>query len=163
MTEMEACMQASLPGEAHTRLKQFEGTWTATVKLWMGPGDPHVSSGTMANTWVLGDRFLQQEYRQDDGGFEGRGYWGFNTVTGKYEGLWIDGASAGMMTETGDCDAAGKVWTMSGEADDPTSGKKVTKKSVITVHDADHHTLEMFFTGPDGSEMKGMEIQYVRA
>jgi hypothetical protein len=37
------------------------------------------------------------------------------------------------------------------------------KRSVITLKDKDHHSMEMFFTGPDGKETKNMEIQYVRA
>ncbi len=44
--------------EAHERLKPFEGTFKAEVKMWMGPGDPMVSTGTMTSTLELGGRFL---------------------------------------------------------------------------------------------------------
>ena len=37
------------------------------------------------------------------------------------------------------------------------------KRSVITMIDDDHNSIEMYFTGPDGQEMKAMEIQYARA
>ena len=52
----------------------------------MGPGDPMVTTGVMENTLALGGRFLRQDYTGDpsDGpfsNFEGRGYWGYNTVT----------------------------------------------------------------------------------
>ena len=35
--------------EAHERLKPFEGTFAAEVRMWVGPGDPHVSTGVMVN------------------------------------------------------------------------------------------------------------------
>lgn len=50
---------------------------------------------------------------------------------------------------------------MVGEITDP-KGHKVKKRSVITLEDRDHQTMEMFFSGPDGSEFKGMEIRYER-
>ena len=59
-------------------------------------------------------------------------------------------------------DAAGKVWTMTGAMSCPSTGQAMTKKSVITLHDRDHHSMEMFFIDPEGNEMKGMEIQYHR-
>ncbi len=165
MADMEACMKAATPGEPHQKLDQFAGTWKAITKHWMQPGaEPIVGGGTMTNTWVLGNRYLRQDYRDANAEkpFEGTGYWGYNNITGRYEGLWIDTMGTGMMSDVGDCDGAGKVWTMQGEAEFPAAGQKMTKRSVITVHDHDHHTMEMFFTGPDGNEFKSMEIEYTR-
>jgi hypothetical protein len=132
----------------------------------MGPGDPMVSTGVMENSWDLGGRFLKQVYKGDPNpgpfpNFEGRGFWGFNTVSKKYEGFWIDTACTFMQSEQGTL--AGNTWTMSGEFIDPQSGGKMQKKSMIKLKDKDNHSLEMFFKMPDGSEMKTMEIQYVRA
>lgn len=157
------------PGPEHKLLDPFVGRFKATVKLWMGPGDPMVSTGTMVNAWELGGRFLQQVYKGDPGpgpfpNFEGRGYWGFNTVTRKYEGMWIDTACTFMQNEVGTVDGSGKVWTMIGEMADPSgSGKNMTKRSVIKLMDKDRHSMEMYFTMPGAPEQKSMEIQYVRA
>ena len=52
---------------------------------------------------------------------------------------------------------------MVGEMPDQMRGGAITKKSVITLIDDDHHSMEMFFPGPDGTDCKGMEIQYTRA
>ena len=116
----------------------------------------------MTNSWVLGNRFLHQAYKSDPGAhpFEGIGYFGYNNVTGKYEGFWIDSMSTGMMTEVGDC--AGTTWTMTGEGEFPVPGSRFQKRSVITVNGPDRHTLEMYFKGPDGNEFKNMEIVYTR-
>ncbi len=164
--EMEAMTKAGTPGDAHKKLDQFAGTWKAKVTHWMEPGaPPSVSAGTMKNTWVLGKRFLRQDYTGEAFGgmsFEGSGYFGFNNVTGRYEGFWIDIMSTGMMSEAGTCDKSGKVWTMVGKMEFPAAGNVMSKRSVITVHDKNRHTLQMFFAGPDGKESKAMEIEYTR-
>ena len=162
-----ACTQVGALSEAHKNLAPFVGTFTAEVKMWMGPGEPHASTGVMTNSLDLGGRYLSQSFKgdQSDGpfpNFEGRGFWGYNTVTEKYEGFWIDTASTIMQHETGKLDASGKVWTMIGEMTDPQSGRPMQKRSVITLEDNDHHRMEMFFPGPDGNELKCMAIRYTR-
>lgn len=160
------CAAMGAPGEAHARLEPFVGTFQGEVKIWMGPGEPMVSTGTMVTAFDLGGRFLYHTYKGDaaDGpfpNFEGRGFWGYNTITNKYEGFWIDSASTVMQTETGDVDEAGKVWTMVGELPHPQSGS-MKKRSVITIKDNDHYSMEMYFETPEG-ECKAMEIAYTRA
>ncbi len=49
-----------------------------------------------------------------------------------------------------------------GEAEFPTAGNRMTKRSVITLHGPDRHTMEMYFSGLDGAEFKAMEIEYTR-
>lgn len=153
------------PTEAHRKLAPFAGTFRAEVRIWMGPGEPNVSTGKMVSSWDLGGRFLKQEYKGDPNegpfpDFEGRGYWGYNKSTERYEGFWIDNASTMMQNEVGGLDESGRVWTMVGEVTGPQG--KATKRSVITLDDDDHHRMEMYFDSPDG-ESKGMEIRYERA
>ena len=166
-TQQQACSEMGTLAEQHKRFDAFVGTFKAEVKLWMGPGEPHVSTGVMTNSMDLGGRFLRQIYKgdQSDGpfpNFEGRGYWGYNTVTNEYEGFWIDSASTFMQNETGQVDASGKVWTMTGQMTDPQTGQPMQKRSITTLEDRDHHCIEMFFKGPDGNEFKAMEISYSR-
>ena len=151
----------------HALLKPIEGTFRAEVRLWMGPGDPLVTTGTMVNRFELGDRFLYQVYTGDanDGpfpSFEGRGYFGFNTTTRRFEGMWVDNASTMMQVEQGTVDESGKLWTMHSEMPMPGSGQPVKKRSIIRVVDADHHEMEAFFTGEDGQEVRNMQILYTR-
>jgi len=163
MSEDFAAMAAVT--EEHERLAALAGTFRAEVKMWMGPGDPMVTTGTMVNERDLGGRFLRQTYTGDASegpfpNFEGRGYLGFNKITGQYEGFWIDNASTMMQTEAGSAD--GDVWTMVGDLPNPQGGGSMTKRSVITLQDEDRHTMEMFFDSGDG-ESKAMEINYTRA
>jgi len=155
------------PGDHHAKIQPFEGTFKSEVKMWMVPGDPMVSTGTMKSTWQVNGLYLQQTYvgDQNEGPFpefEGQGYWGYNTTDNQYEGFWIDSASTTMQMEFGDVDDAGKVWTMTSDVKCPQSGDTMKKRSVITLIDDDHNKIEMYFTGADGNEMKAMEIDYSR-
>ena len=66
-----------------------------------------------------------------------------------------------MQTEAGNVDATGKVWTMTGEMTNPETGTPLSKRSVVTLVDDDHHSMETYFTMPEG-ECKIMEIKYTR-
>jgi hypothetical protein len=162
------CAAMGATTEAHERFKPFVGTFHAKVTMWMGPGDPMVSTGTMTNALDLGGRFLHQSYKGDcnDGpfpNFEGRGYWGYNTIDNRYEGLWLDTACTFFQNETGQVDKTGKVWTMLGSMTNPETGKPMRKRSIITLHDDNSHEMEMSFeTAPD-KWSKGMHIEYTRA
>ena len=163
----DAFAQMAATTEEHARLEPFVGTFKSEVKMWMAPGEPTVSTGTMVNELDLGGRFLKQTYEGDQAegpfpNFAGRGYWGYNKVDGRWEGVWMDTASTVMQTEQGSLDDSGKVWTMRGEMTNPQNGATIVKRSVITLVDDDHHTMEMFFESPEG-EMKGMEISYRRS
>jgi hypothetical protein len=158
---------AAAPDDNHTKLQPFVGTFKSVVKIWMGPGEPMVSTGTMVNEWDLGGRFIKQTYTGDPspgpfGSFEGRGFWGYNKSRSQYEGLWIDTCTTQMQNETGQVDKTGKVWTMLGHITCDQSKQPYTKRSVITVKDNNGHSMVMYSKGPDGKEEKNMEIQYTR-
>lgn len=159
---MAAFAAMAAPAPEHKHLEAFIGTWEAEVKMWMGPGDPQVSTGVMVNSWILGGRFVEQKYQGHGYDFKGQGLFGFNKSIGKYEGLWIDTCSTFMQTDVGDYNAAKKTFHMLSHMVDPCSGQPMDKRSVITVHGPDKHTMEMFFQPGGGPECKCMEITYTR-
>jgi hypothetical protein len=158
----DACA-ASGPGPQHESIARFAGTWRAEVQLWMDPtGDPMVSHGTMTNQMIVGDRFLQQEYHDDAGMFEGRGFWGYNDVDKRYEGFWIDSMANFFQLERGQLNESGKVYEMRGSMTNPQTKQEMSKRSVITYLGPDEHTIAMYFGGEQG-EHKAMAIHYKRA
>ncbi len=170
MSEHPEQIQAMGPRTAeHELLNPFEGTFSTVVKLWMGPGEPMTSTGTMVNDWVLGGRYLRQTFIGDPievegsfGAFEGIGFWGYSGTSGEYQGYWIDNASTWMQMETGSVDDSGKVWVMHSSFPNPADGKPMDKRTVITLQDNDRHLMESFFTVQGGEEVKSMEISYTR-
>jgi len=166
--DMSECAEMAKTTEAHARFKPFIGKFKARVQMWMAPGDPMISTGVMTNTLELGGRYLHQSYKGDPNpgpfpSFEGRGYWGYNTTDNRYEGFWIDNACTFMMTEQGQVDAAGKVWTMHGSMTNPQTGQPMKKKSIVKLESENRHTMEMFFQSPGSDWQRSMHIEYTRA
>jgi hypothetical protein len=164
----EQGFQLPTPGHHHELLQPFEGTFKAEVQMWMGPGDPMVSSGMIENTFQLGGLYLHQKYLGDrtDGpfpNFAGYGYWGYNTATNEYQGFWIDNASTIMQLETGNVDESGKIWEMKSEIVLPGSESAMQKRTIFTVLGNDHHTMESFVTPPGAEESRNMFIDYKRS
>ncbi len=153
------------PGEAHQKLDVLVGSWTARVKSWMAPGQPpEETEGTAVNTWVLGNRFLEQKY---DGTMMGKplsgiGYTGYDNFKKRYESFWIDNMGTGQMVSTGTCDKTGKVFRATSLMDDPVTGKKTKVEERTVIVDADTYRMEMSRPGPDGKMFKMLEIVYTR-
>jgi hypothetical protein len=162
---MEAMAKAGTPGEAHKKLDPMVGTFDVKAKMWMDPSKPaEESTGKTESKWVLGNRFVQENFEGTMMGqpFSGMGYWGYDNITKKYTGTWMDSMGTAMMNSTGTMDASGKVLTYTSMMNDPMTGKlcKITEK--VTVTDNDHHMMEMWGPDPSGKNYKMMEITYVR-
>ena len=161
MAEMQ---KAAMPGPMHEFLKPMAGSWKATAKTWMAPGDPAVSEGACENTWILGGRFLQTAYKGEFGGmpFEGFGLLGYDNQKKEFVSVWVDDMGTGISFSNGSADAAGKVLTLHSTTMDPATGKPVKYKMVTKVSDENQHAMSMI-TMKDGKEHTDMEITYTRA
>lgn len=161
---MEAYEKAGRPGPNHKVLQQMAGTWDATAKWWAGPGEPEVTRGVSVNKMILGGRYLQQSYEGTAMGkpFHGMGLMAFDNVAQAFTGIWIDDMSTGIMTSTGSLDPSGTTLTSVSTVNDPLAKGPKKGRDVIRFEGPDRHVMEMYDTGPDGKEMKVMEITYSR-
>ncbi len=159
--DMEAMMKAATPGENHKPLQRYVGDWTYTIKMFAAPGQPAMQSvGTMHAEPILGGRYVQSVYKGDFMGqpFEGRSTDGYDNVAKQYVSSWVDNAGTGIMSSTGACDASGKSFTYTASMLDPTSGKKIDTKQVVTWLDDNTFKMEMFMVDPaSGKSTKTME------
>lgn len=156
------------PDHHHQLLHRFEGTFRSEVKIYMGPGEPMISTGTMINKIELGGLYLSQAYCGDkvDGPFPnfcGHGFWGYNQTLGKFEGFWIDNASTTMQIEYGQVDSSGDCWEMHSEFIPAANQPAMRKRSVIKWIDRDHHQMQTWIQPPQADEFLTMEIAYKRA
>src|ERR1043165_7789388 len=112
MTSEEiAWMKYMTPSEGHKALDHMVGSWDAKVTSWMGPGmEPMSSTGVETNTWVLGNRYVEQKFSGSFAGqpFNGIGYAGYDNAKKEYFGTWMDTMSTGVMTQTGKTMDGGK-------------------------------------------------------
>jgi hypothetical protein len=158
---MKAMASAATPGEQQKRLARLAGDWTFENTMWMDPSQPPVkSTGTMHGEILMGGRYVEHTWKGNMMGmpFEGRGTEGYDNVAKHYVNSWVDNMGTGIMYSTGSCDTAGSVCNYSGDMWDPMSGQKTTTRSTITWMDDKTFKNEMFGPGPDGKEVKWMEI-----
>jgi len=158
---MEMMMKAATPGPQHQHLAKMVGDWTFTNTFWMAPGaPPQQSTGTMHAQALMGGRYVEHQWSGNMMGapFEGRGTEAYDNVSKQWETTWIDNMGTGIMNGTGTCDDAMKSCTYNNELWDPMTGKKSSMRSVITWASDNEFHNEMYGPGPDGKEMKMMEI-----
>jgi hypothetical protein len=162
---MEAWTKAATPGEGHKMLEPTVGSWNVASTSWQSPGGPpEKGSGTSENSWILGGRFVRENFTGEFGGmkFQGLGYTGYDNIKKKYVGTWMDSMGTAIMMMTGTADPSGKVFTMTGTMDDVMTGKPMKLRTVTHIVDADKHVMDMFGPDPSGKEFKMMEIVYTR-
>ena len=163
---MDMMMKIATPGPGHKKLDFMVGTWNAKTTMYMDPSKPPMTSeGKSVHKWVLGGRFLEQSFEGTfmGGPFSGLGYTAYDNYKKKYVSTWMDTMGTMIMLSSGNWDASGKVLTSTGKMDDPSTGKKdVPFREKMTVVSNDEILFEMFSPGPDGKEIRVMEIRYTR-
>jgi hypothetical protein len=162
---MKAYMDAATPGAPHKAMQNLVGTWNSTIKMYDNPGAPTETKGKSTYTSVMDGRYIQEHAEGNFNGmpFHGYGTYGYDNVMKKYVGTWIDSMGTGIMQTTGTSPDGGTTINWEGTSSDPITGKVQTYHSMMKMINKDEYHFEMSGPGPDGKEMKMMEIQYVRA
>lgn len=161
---MEAMMKFATPGPEHAVLNPLVGKWKGVTKMWMAPGDPTVSEGTVDRSWVMGGRYLVAKHTGEFGGmpFEGMEVLGYDKMHGMYVSTWIDNMGTGIgMSEGGVWDAAAKTLTVKMSFDDPVTGQKTAFRNVTKIVDDNTHVFSMIGV-KDGKDFTQMETTYTR-
>ncbi len=146
---MKKWQELAAPGEAHKRLDVLVGSWDVETKLWMGgegTGEAQTSMGTAEYKWILGGRYLRQDYTGEMMGipFNGIALTGYDNYAKKYVGMWIDDMSTMISTMHGSTGRTGDVLVMYGTMHEWTTGEldKVAKY-VLRIVDKDKHIFEI--------------------
>ncbi|MCI0402598.1 MAG: DUF1579 domain-containing protein [Acidobacteria bacterium] len=153
------------PGEHHDHLKAMAGRWSTITRFWPAPGAPPQESRGMAkHRMVLGGRYLETSYKGEFFGspFAGTGHSAYDRYKNKYVESWVDSMSTMLLVGEGSCSNGGKTRTVTSAYDDPLTAQPTVMRSVYTIRDADHYTLEMFTKQGQQPEYKMMEIQHTR-
>src|SRR5205814_3010647 len=117
-------------------------------------------------TKIMDGRYIRGEVSGEMPGmgpFRGEGISGFDNVSQKFVGSWIDNMGTGIMNGVGELSKDSKTMNWSFTMTCPIAKKQVTIRQVETYPDADTMTLEMY--GPDpktGKEFKSMRIEFTR-
>lgn len=160
-TTAKAWMEYATPGDMHKWLADQSGKWSGEIKMWMDPSaPPTITTGTAEYKMVLDGRYQESIHKSDFNGmpFEGKSTMAYDNSKKIFLSTWIDNMGTGIMMMEGKWDEATKTMTLEGKQVDPVTGKDLDIKEVCKFPDAKTQTMEMFCTGPDGKEMKTMEM-----
>jgi hypothetical protein len=167
MEEMMKKWEANAtPGANHKILEPLVGEWTVEARYWMGGqgGPPSESKGTSKVQWILGGRYLKEEFSGEmmQRPFQGMGITAYDNFRKKYLSTWIDSAGTGIFTSEGTADETGKVLTFLGKMDEPATGQKdKPTKYIVRIISPDKHTFEMHDLSL-GDKSKVFEMTYTR-
>ena len=167
---MARVMELAKPGPEHERLAALEGSWVASVKIWMEPGaEPITVEGQADNKMILGGRFLESRGSSGEGPMAGESLWifGFDRRYELYTVVGFDTWGTYYITGSGPYHKNDETIVMYGEDEDPIMGH--TQKYDIVVQFVDENTFiwsvvfkdKMHTKGAD--EFKMVEVTYTRA
>jgi hypothetical protein len=165
--DMQAMMEAATPGEIHAEMAKDIGTWECETTMWMTPeSEPAKSVGEMETTGLMDGRYLQCEMKGEMPGmgpYHGLGIYGYDKVTKKFVGTWLDNFSTGIMMGEGELSADGKKLSWTYKASCPIAKKQIVMREIETETGPNTRTIEMFGPDPEtGKEYKTMEIKMTK-
>jgi hypothetical protein len=153
------------PGAPHQLLGPLAGKWKLSVK-WRNTPDAKwaESKGTAEYQWVLGNRFLTEKFSYDMAGqpMEWLGIYGYDNYQKKYTAVWVDNMGTNTEFADGQYDAKSKVFSYTGEQDDPATGGKRKFKWLITIAGQDQVRFDSYDQDPPGTYFKNTEVVATR-
>jgi hypothetical protein len=159
--EMTKKMQEyATPGAGHKVLDSLAGEWTIQARFWIGGAPPQESKGAASAKWILGRRYLQEDFAGEmmQMPFRGLGTTAYDNFKKKYISTWIDTMGTGIFISEGTADDSGKTLTFLGKMDEPATGEKdKPAKYIIHIEGPDKHTMEMHDLSL-GDKSKVMEL-----
>ena len=149
------------PGPEQESLAKHVGNWTVHAKEFKPDGTVSETKSTTKFSMVLDGRILRQDYEGKMAGtpFTGIGFTGYDKGSGKYQSVWMDSMSTGMMFSIGTKLEDGRI-EYKGHFFGPNA-MKVPCRIVMAYPDADTQTME-FHMAMGGADMKSMEMTYKR-
>ena len=161
---MKAMMEYATPGDAHKAMANLVGTWETNFKSYMMPGAPEEQKGTSTFESAMDGRYIMEKAEGIFQGmpFHGMGIYGYDNGMKTYVSTWVDNMGTGIMHGTGVSSDGGKTINWSHKGYDAMTKKEQSYRSVMHQMTPDQYHMEMYGPGPDGKEMKMMEITYNR-
>jgi hypothetical protein len=151
------------PGPVHERLNKLAGEWDVAIQYKLGE-NVYNGKATCEAKWILGGRFLQQDYNSR---FQGEPYHvlqilGYDNDRKKVIELKMDTLSTGLLHNEGEISEDGKVITNIGENRDPRTKKPYKLRTVYTITDHDHFTIDWYRIEEGVPDEKAVTLTHTR-
>ncbi len=155
----------SKPGESHKLLERFAGNWDVRITFWSSPdAAPQDSHGSSTLSWILGDRFLKEDFHGDVLGesYQGLGLMGYDAAARRFMTVWLDSLNTVIAVQQGSYSPESSTFELTGEIYDPLLGRNKKTRSEIKVISPDQYSVTMIDAAPNGAAFKSLEILYSR-
>jgi len=155
----------SKAGPSHELLEMFVGDWRTDIAFRDSPnGKEQISTGRSQTKWILGRRFVKEEFIGEALGerFQGIGIMGYDNGARHFSNVWVDSMNTAMATASGRYFAEQNRFEFVGEVYDPLQGREKRVRSTIDIRSPNEYTFTMFDSSPTGDEFPSLEIQYHR-
>jgi hypothetical protein len=137
------------------------GVWHGVVEVRPAPGAPtQRSEGTMRSRMC--GPWLVSDFKNETSGFEGHGIYGWDGVSGKYVGTWVDPMRQSLVVMEGTWDPDARALTYIGEMK-RSDGTRLRWREVTERPTDDLRVFRSFVPMPDGGEYEVMTVRYERA
>jgi hypothetical protein len=163
--QMEMMEKLMKPGEFHELLKQFVGTWSADVKIWMEPNAPPVITKGQASFKLIFDgRYLYGDFLGEFMGapFKGINIMGYDNGKKEFFSIWMDNSTTGIISSKGRYDKDTKKYHFLAETFDPVTGQIMEMRDEAYFASEDEYISVTYAKPKDGKEFKNMEMKYTR-
>ncbi len=155
----------SKPGASHSLLDAFVGEWDVRLTFWSGPqSKASTSTGTSTLSWVLGKRFLQEEFHGEVAGekFDGMGLMGYDNGSRTFKTIWLDSLNTAMTMASGRYIPESNIFELSSSVYDPLVSGEKTVRSTLQFTSNDTYVFSMIDRSPEGKEFVSLKMEYSR-
>lgn len=155
----------SKPGPSHRLLDTFIGNWDVKLTFWSDPKAAGESSfGTSQISWMLGQRFVQEQFSGKVAGEEylGFGIMGYDNGSRTFKTVWADSLNTALTTASGRYDPETSSFLLESQLYDPLVSGVKTVTSTLQINSANSYTFSMKDISPDGKPFTSLEMRYTR-
>ena len=153
------------PQKEHEWLKQLEGEWTSKSETVPAPGEEAIVATGTEKVRSLGGFFTIGEAESDMMGFKVNSIMtlGYDPMTKKYVGTWVDSCMGYLWKYEGTLDESGKTLVLDTEGPDMQNPGKLAKyRETITFESKDHRTFTSSVQGENGQYVTFVKAEYHR-
>jgi Protein of unknown function (DUF1579) len=163
---MKQAQERLKPGPNIKFLENWIGKWDTTSKMYPAPGAAAIEShGHSEYKWAIEGHWLEERFDGQIMGtpHKGVGLTGYDSFNKQFTGCWADNFNPAMINLGGSLDASGKVLTMFGKMDEPTTGEHgKTFRFQTTLVDQDTRKMTIDDL-QSGQNITIVEVTYKRA
>jgi hypothetical protein len=155
----------SKPGPSHRLLESFVGEWNVKLTFWSEPNSTgQSSSGQSQISWVLGKRFIQEQFTGYIAGeaYRGLGMIGYDNGSRSFKTVWADSLNTALTTSSGRFYPDTNTIILESEVYDPLVSGIKTVHSKLQIDSPNAYTFVMTDTSPEGKQFTSLEMRYQR-